>query len=346
MENARSLYVGEICEGGTCLDRLRALMDLGLSAKAFDTTPYLRQGPRLLRSIAHRYNLGPAIRRLNEGLLAFADKNCDYTHVWIDKGKWIWPETLQRLKRDNGTTLVHFTADAALVSNQSRHFRECIPLYDVLFTTKPFELELYKKLGARNLHLTFQAYEQTRFFPASCSSEALHRFGSDITFIGHYEKHYADCINALASSGMNVRVWGQKWDWYRRLHPWRGKFVAGDGVWGEDYPIALRCAKIALGLLSKWIPETTTTRTFEIPACAVFMLAERTEEHLSNFVEGKEAEFFGSQEELIEKARFYLGHPEERQRIAQAGYERCVKSGYSNHERLKWMLARVMECKR
>ncbi len=73
------------------------------------------------------------------------------------------------------------------------------------------------------------------------------------------------------------------------------------------------------------------------------MLAERTEEHLDLFEEGKEAEFFESDEELLDKTRYYLRNEEERRRIARAGYERCLKSGYSNHARVERMIEKIGE---
>ena len=72
------------------------------------------------------------------------------------------------------------------------------------------------------------------------------------------------------------------------------------------------------------------------------MLAERTREHLELFEEGKEAEFFSSNEELLDKVRFYLAHPQQRKRIAAAGRRRCLENGYSNQDRLKWMLEKVV----
>jgi spore maturation protein CgeB len=62
---------------------------------------------------------------------------------------------------------------------------------------------------------------------------------------------------------------------------------------------------------------------------------------LELFEEGKEAEFFGNQAELLEKVRFYLAHESERRQIAQAGRERCLNSGYSYYERLKEILSSI-----
>jgi spore maturation protein CgeB len=73
----------------------------------------------------------------------------------------------------------------------------------------------------------------------------------------------------------------------------------------------------------------------EIPACGGFMLAERTAEHLELFDEGLEAEFFASDDELIDKCRRYLGDEDARGAIARRGHERCIASGYSNAGRLR-----------
>ena len=64
-----------------------------------------------------------------------------------------------------------------------------------------------------------------------------------------------------------MKIWGRGWGRYAALHRWAAPLVQGEGVWGADYTRALCSASIGLGLLSKLIPETSTTRTFEIPAC-------------------------------------------------------------------------------
>jgi spore maturation protein CgeB len=76
----------------------------------------------------------------------------------------------------------------------------------------------------------------------------------------------------------------------------------------------------------------------EIPACAAFMLAERTSEHLRLFEEGREAAYFDGDEEMVGKARYYLERDDERVAIAAAARRRCVESGYSHHDRLRYML--------
>jgi spore maturation protein CgeB len=73
------------------------------------------------------------------------------------------------------------------------------------------------------------------------------------------------------------------------------------------------------------------------------MLAERTGRHLDFFIEGSEAEFFASKEELLAKIRTYLSNSLEREKIAQAGRKLCLSSGYSMREQLTLILAEVSD---
>ena len=335
------LYIGELSEGGTCLQRMRILQELGHRIISFDITPWLTGGPRFLRSLAHRKNLGPPVWRLNDALMSYAEAAPPVTHLWVDRGRWIYPEVLQQLKQRTGASLVHYTPDPQLTHHQSRHFDACIPLYDMLVTTKPFEMELYKAAGARDVMLVLQGFDD-RFTPIAPPADLLSELGSDVCFIGHCESHYGGRLKAAKRAARRLRIWGPGWPRYTHLHPWARSHVVADGIWGARYPLALACSKIALGLLSKRIPETTTTRTFEIPAMGVFMLAERTDDHLSLFKEGIEAEFFGSDDELQDKIRYYLSHDKTRERIAVAGRKRSLRGKYNSRDQLLKVLDRMV----
>jgi hypothetical protein len=224
-----------------------------------------------------------------------------------------------------------------LVKNRSRYFVRGIPIYDHLMTTKPFEVDLYRSLGARHLHLVPQGFSSFAR-PTTLSLEQRDKYGCDVVFVGHRQPHYAARLNAVRGLGVRLKVWGsQKWRGYPAY--------AGSPVWGPEYAAAIAGAKIGLGLIGRHIPETTTTRTFEIPACGVFMLAERTVDALAFFKEGVEAEFFGSDEEMKDKIRYYLVHDAEREKIAAAGRHRAENSGYDvTHQMssiLGWMQSGV-----
>lgn len=323
------------------------MQQLGFQVVPVDLNAAISSFSWWARQLVYRFASGPVVAYMNEQVLqAQREFGRRIDTVWIDKGLWMLPETLHRLKKATGAVLVHYTADPQVGFQRQKlgHFLPAIPLYDVLFTTKPFELDAYRRHGARNVQLVNQSYDEERLRPRELSNADRRRLGAEVCFIGQYTAHYARLLKAARGAGAEIRLWGP--NWRRRLwrHRWAEPIFAGDGLWGDDYAIALNAADIALCFLSKRYPETTTTRSFEIPGCGTFMLAERTEEHLELFAEGIEAEYFGSAAELVDKIRFYLRNPGLRDKIAQAGHLRCKRSGHGNRARMKALLKAAESC--
>lgn len=266
-----------------------------------------------------------------------------YDIVWIDKGVTINKETLKYIKEKlPEAKLISYSPDnMALRHNQSQNYLECIPLYDFHFTTKSYILEDMKQLGAKRIKFMNQVYESSFHCTRNLTKEDIDKLGGDVGFVGMWEEERCNSILFLAEKGIHVRVFGGgKWKKYKNLYP--TLTIEEKGLYSDDYPKALQAFKISLCFLRKMNFDQQTSRTMEIPACGGFMLGERTNEHLALFEEGKEAEFFSSNEELLEKCRYYLDHEEERKTIAKAGTLRCQTSGYSSEETIKRMIEIVM----
>jgi len=339
----RIFYIGQLREGGTCKERMKALIDLGHEIVPFDTTKWLYGKNRLLRSISHRFKIGPYILGLNRALLSFTKNLNALDLIWIDKGEWIFPSTLESILSTLKVNALHFSldpefADMKFVNN--RHFINGIPLYKWIVTTKLYEQQRYMQSGAQNVIQVLQGYDE-RFINYRKKQEDVPKWRSDVCFVGMYRPYHKNLLIKVAATGCDLKVWGPRWTRARRIHKKLDRIVLGDGLWGEDYLKALSNARIALGLLRKDVPETSTTRTFEIPAIGTFLLAERTSEHLELFEEGKEAEFFSDDLELADKIGFYLKNESARKKIADAGRNRCIKSGYSSKGQLKIILDKL-----
>lgn len=267
-----------------------------------------------------------------------------YDIVWIDKGVTIFPETLQYIKKKSPKTLlISYSPDnMALRHNQSQQYLECIPLYDHIITNKSYILEDMRKLGAKNIRFVNNSYESTFHYPRTLTSEDYKKIGGDIGFVGAWEKERGESILYLAQHGLNVRVWGGgKWLKYKGMYP--NLIIEDKGLYSENYSKSFQAFKISLCFLRKMNFDLQTTRTVEIPACGGFMMAERTSEHQAMFEEGKEAVFFSSNEELLEKCKYYLSHEEERKQIATSGLKRCQTSGYSNEDTIRNVINNILK---
>jgi|LQYC01.1.fsa_nt_gi hypothetical protein len=331
------LYVGPLWEGSTCLHRMIALKDLGHELFPVDTEPQQVQHKQKLFFYRVRRKLfGPwDIADANKQICQIIKKD-SFDVIWLDKALTIFPKTIQLVKTLNHKTIIagYSPDDMAGKHNQSRAFLDSLSLYHVFFTTKSYGVKELEDLGAHRVVFIGNAYDPHTHHPMQISPQEKQELGGPVGFIGDYEKERALSMYYLAQHGIPVRIWGPNWARKCALKQPNLK-IEGKPLWGDDYTKAICSFDINLVFLRKANRDLQTSRSIEIPACGDFMLAERTNENLELFEEGKEAEFFSSDEELLEKVRFYLAHPEERNRIAAAGRERCMKSGYSNQERLK-----------
>lgn len=71
--------------------------------------------------------------------------------------------------------------------------------------------------------------------------------------------------------------------------------------------------------------ETANMRLFEVTGSGRFLLAEYHDNIGEYFEIGREIETFRDEQELFDKIRYYLAHPEQREAIARRGQERCLR---------------------
>ena len=213
-------------------------------------------------------------------------------------------------------------------------------LYDLHVTTKTHNIQELRDLGAREVYFMDKAFCPDVHRPLPVSSPDRVRLGSRVSFIGSYEKERAQSMLHLAKGGIEVRIWGPGWTRSHKLSHSNLR-IEGKALWEDEYALAICATDINLCFLRKVNRDKQTARSIEIPACGGFMLAERTDEHLRLFEENKEAAYFSSDDELVEKVRYFLKHDEERQRIARAGREHCLKGEYSYQERIEKLFRKL-----
>jgi hypothetical protein len=136
--------------------RMEVLKELGHDMVPIDTTPYHWMYSRVVNAILWRLQWGPHFARLNRDLVA-AIRARPTDVVWVDKGVRIKAKTLLQIKVENPRVLLVDYAGDSLIQTPSKHrsraFLQSVPLYDILFTTKSYELSDYKRLGARNIRV-------------------------------------------------------------------------------------------------------------------------------------------------------------------------------------------------
>ncbi len=317
----------------------RALGELGLDARMFDTHRHFPPG--LWGRIQQRVLCGPAVSRVNR-LLADEVRSTRPDVTLLYQGHHFRPETIDELRRY--TFVVGYHNDDLLGQRKHmlryRHLKRALPHYHGYHVYRHATFRDLAGAGVDRGGVLMSYYLPWLDYPRRLDPAERRRFQCDVAFAGHFEDDgRVECLGAAARAGLHVRVYGAARWWRPALSGNLGQAIdLQPAVYSDDYRKALCGAKIAACFLSKWNRDQYTRRVFEVPACGVFLLAERTPVMGELYAEGKEAEFFASPEEFLSKAQFYLAHPSLRKRIAEAGHRRATRSGYDIHSRMQeWL---------
>ena len=355
------LFLGAISEGQTSQMRMRALERLGHNVKGVDTiVPWLGAG-WLQRQAQRRLQRGSVIDDINGQVIAAA-RAFRPELIWAEKQEFLRAETLESL-RQLGCRLVHFTPDPyfSLAWKRTALMDAAMHQFDALVYCKAYERTEYESLGKPVVYMPL-GYSDEVHRPMPTGDE---RWSCDAGFLGGWEPRRQRMLHEVAASGAQLKIWGYAWDflrdgrWNLRRHIVLKQLAGKDSfrfrrdtlladchkggeVYSNDYARALSGARIGLGFLRTVCDDQHTTRTFEIPACGSMLLADRTDEHRSFFDEGREAEFFSSSAELLDKLSFYSNNESARAQIAAAGLRRCVTGRYAYIYRMQDALQTVL----
>ena len=334
------LYAGNLFSGSTAAQRAQALSGLGYSVDLVDFDYKNDIGYRFYNATKRFTGLEVDFLRINTKILnAWEQKKYDI--LWVDKGLFMSRSSLEHIRESNeGSILIHYSPDDMMnPSNQSNKYLSAISAFDYHITTKSYNVSELKAAGAKSVIFVGNSYDSKIHRPMEISAAEMQSIGCDVGFIGAYESERGGFIERLAQGGQPIVVRSKFW---KSPIPPNLKVITG---WfaDEEYSKIISATKINLCFLRKVNRDLQTTRSVEIPACGGFMLAERTDEHQALFLEGKEAEFFSSYEEMEDKVKFYLSRPELRIQIAEAGRKRCVTQGYSNADRIAEIMGEVFK---
>ncbi len=336
---ARSAFF-EVYEPAWC----RALNEIGVRCRIFDTHALMPGG--LFGRIERKFMWGPGIWRANRRLEREVRAERPDV-VLFYQGNHFYRETIEKIRRS--TFVAGYHNDDPMGprrrSFRYRHMLKALPLYHGYHVYRECNVTEFLAAGVPRVRLLMSYYTPWLDFPRELGGDAARRWASDVVFAGHPEPDMRiECLAGAARAGLRARVYGDYRYWGKWTPPDALALLSpGPPLIGEDYRMAICGAKVCACFFSRWNRDQYTRRVFEIPACGAFLLAERTPVMLGLYEEGKEAEYFSSVEEFVDKARFYVENDEARKRIAGAGYKRCMSSGYDVYSRMRQWLKDIEE---
>lgn len=287
--------------------------------------------------IQNKYSFGPGVAKLNKDLLAECEKR-EPNIVFLYRCRAVYAKTVKKIKK-MGSTVFSYNNDNPFSEYYPqyfwRHYKRSLPYCDMAFVYRESNVRDCIRLGCKRAEVLRSYFIGNKNFPLE--KEQINILVPDVLFLGHFEpdgrKEY---LEALSENNIIVGL----------PERWKGNINERNIVFLQDtvdrYNEMLNAAKIGLVFLSSINQDTYTRRCFEIPAAKTMMLSVYTEDLAEMFEADKEAVYFRTKEELVEKTKYYLTHVEECERIGQAGYERLLRDGHEVKDRVE-QVVRVYE---
>lgn len=226
------------------------------------------------------------------------------------KGEIILPETILALRK-LGVKTVNWYPDHLPDTPQNS---KMITAYDCFIYWDGWRTKEYHKSGLNNvLYLPFCTIPEKTLAPKHKKWQ--------INYVASWQAHREKKIVSVADLGL--KVWGSK--------TWKVSILSrnyqGGPVSVTEMIKIIRLSKITLNVhvVEHVYSEGTNVRTFEATGAGGFLLTNKRKSLYELFNVGREIEVFDSDEELVEKTKFYLKNDKAREKIAKAGWQRTKK---------------------
>jgi spore maturation protein CgeB len=271
------------------------------------------------------------LKAYNQDLIAYVKEHRPDL-VFVSKGTYLLPDTLQAIKSTSSQTLTAcFHPDDPFSenpTNANRLTKGAIPLFDHYFIWSQSILLKLEEIDGPQVHYLPFGFDEDRIIVPE--QKLAYQYG--ISFIGNGDAERQKWVREVAEQlqPAALSVFGNHYPSIPNvsLHP---------PVYDQSYFDLFRKSKVNINILRKQNKGSNNMRTFEIPAAGGFMLHEHSEEVMEIFRPEQEAVYFSSVEELVDKSVFYLKNDTNREAIAVRGFEKARK-GHSYQNRMKKIL--------
>ncbi len=310
----------------------------------------------LERGLGYEYtNFIPALKNLGHEVLFFESLNKSCYQNFADMNRQllqtvereqpdiifcvlmtyeIWLETLQLIREGNDAALIHWATDDSWKYEQFSRFMA--PAFDLYATTYPSAIEKSAADGLDNFTLTQWAADSSRMGPPLKSEQCRYQ----VSFVGSCYGNRTQWVDDLKQRGINVETFGFGWP--------NGPVAA------EEIAGIMRNSQLSLNFGDSGVviengkpvrSRQIKARVFEVPGAGGLLLTESAAHMEDFYVADEEIVVFDGIDDLVEKIEFLLSHPDKRDAIALAGFER-TKNEHSYEARFMPLIEQALECRK
>ena len=249
-------------------------------------------------------------RLMNRDLMELFGKEKPDLVFFLAAGEEIYKSTIMKMTNTSSITLGWFFDDTKDFDTYSKWWTDVLSYY-VTHDRKSYIKCKNRKINA----ILIPIFTNPRYYrPHPCSKKY------DVSFVGAgYYPSRKIFFQSLAKIGIKVSKYGRGWE--------------NESLSVEDVVKMYNETKINISLSGAYVPDfipgakkdikQLKGKLVEIAMCGGFILTDYTPYLEDYFNIGKEVICFSDVENAKRKIEYYLSHNQEREQIAQAGYEKA-----------------------
>jgi spore maturation protein CgeB len=252
----------------------------------------------------------------------------------VEGGYRILPETVSEIK-GMGISTALWMMDAP---HDVDPILRAAPEYQFCFCAGTEHQELLARHGIKDSHWLPFACDPGFNCPKTLSAEETGFFGSPISFVGSYYPNRMKILEGIAD--LDLKVWGPGWDKVPDSSPLSKCIKRAGNIKPEDW-VRIFCSSginLVIHFQDSLIPcNQASPKVYEVLACKSFMICDNQKDVNALFEDGKHMVIFKDVADLREKIGYYLGCEEDRNRMANQGFNEVITK-HTYVIRLKQML--------
>ena len=245
----------------------------------------------------------------------------------------ILSDAIHALRKLNVVCLNYASDDPWNGAHRAGWHLRALPAYDIVFTPRRANIDDLSRLGCADVRYLPFGYDE-RLFGLADARIGQAGSGDGVLFVGGGDRDRADFFARFMRNGLRPALVGGYWDRYAHTHE------SSLGLKSAEEVRSLTAqAAVNLCLVRRANRDGHVMRSFEIPACGGFMIAEESAEHREILgAEGECALFFSSPEEAAAKACRAIADAARRRTMAANAHNRITRGAHTYRDRLQYML--------
>ncbi len=218
--------------------------------------------------------------------------------------------------------------------------------HDFYFNIARGMIPRYQERGIEHCAWLSEGFDPSFFQVDEISERERRLYDTDAVLIGNISNNPSyrirrDMLARLRQGGLRIQWWGT-----RIPHKWRNLMFfltpvarawGGEYIWNETYAKVVSCAKIFVAReINPEVEGSVSNRIYAACGNGAFYLSWYNPGMEDLFEIDREIVVFNDLDEMVDKARYYLEHEDERRAIAAAGQARVLRD-YSWSQRFEQM---------